>query len=332
MKRSPVAIQYALLVTLIALVMMAGCTRREQPAEEVVVEEGATVEETFAAEVPHQGFDTPDAAVETLAAAVAENDVGTLEHMFGPGGDTLVRWGDEVAEAKDRAAFTEMYEEQHRLVDGDDGDKVLEIGAERWPFPAPLFEREGQWFFDGAAGADELTYRRIGSNELGAIAVARGFVDAQYDYASRGRDGNMPGLFAAFLISDPGRKNGLYWPTEGDEPRSPAGPFVAAAAGEGYRRAASGEPTPYHGYFYRMLYAQGPEADGGPKEYFVAGRMVGGFGLIAWPSEYAASGIQTFIVNQDGVVYQRDFGEETPTEVDEIRTFNPAPPWTAVEE
>jgi hypothetical protein len=141
----------------------------------------------------------------------------------------------------------------------------------------------------------------------------------------------MAGLFAAFLISDPGRQNGLYWPTEENESRSPAGPFVAAAAGEGYRRAASGEPTPYHGYFYRMLYAQGPDAEGGAKEYFVAGRMVGGFGLLAWPADYAASGIQTFMVNQDGAVYQKDLGDDTATLVNDIQSFNPDATWAKVE-
>jgi hypothetical protein len=160
--------------------------------------------------------------------------------------------------------------------------------------------------------------------------VARGFVDAQYEYASKRRDGNLAGLFAPFLISDSGRQNGLYWPTKENEPKSPAGPFVAAAAGEGYRRAASGEPTPYHGYFYRMLYAQGPAAKGGAKEYFVDGRMVGGFGLLAWPAEYGASGIQTFIVNQEGVVYQKDFGDDTATLVNDIRSFNPDATWGKV--
>lgn len=309
---------------ILTLLVLLGCTEREQPAEE------AAAPETAVAESPHDGFDTPEAAVEALAKAVAESDLAKLRSIFGPGGDALVEWGDEVAEAKDRAAFTQMYEAKNQLVDGADGEKVLEIGADDWPLPAPLFERDGNWLFDGAEGADELAYRRIGRNELGAIAVVRGFVDAQYEYASKRRDGNLAGLFAPFLISDPGRQNGLYWPTKENEPRSPAGPFVAAAAGEGYRRAASGEPTPYHGYFYRMLYAQGPDAEGGAKEYFVAGRMVGGFGLLAWPAEYGASGIQTFIVNHDGVVYEKDFGDDTAALVNDIRSFNPDATWARV--
>ena len=178
----------------------------------------------------------------------------------------------------------------------------------------------------------KLVYRRIGHDELGAIAVAYGFVDAQYEYASKRRDGNMAGLYAPFLISDPGRHNGLYWPVEGDEPDSPAGPFVAAAAGEGYRRAASGEPTPYHGYFYRMLYSQGPNASGGAKDYFVAGRMIAGFALIAWPAQYDVSGVKTFIVNQDDIVYEKDLGEATASLANDIRVFDPDESWHAVEE
>ncbi len=330
MKGNPMHVRSLML--LIAVTLLAACTKREPTVEEEVVIDETAVEETAEAEAPHQGFDTPDAAVEALAKAVAENDVTTLRVIFGPEGDALVAWGDEVAEAKDRATFTEMYEAKHEIVDGEDGEKILEIGPNGWPLPAPLYESEGQWFFDGAAGADELAYRRVGRNELGAIGVVRGFVDAQYEYASKPRDGNMAGVFATFLISDPGRQNGLYWPTKDGEPRSPAGPFVAAAAGEGYRRAASGEPTPYHGYFYRMLYAQGPDAKGGAKDYFVAGRLLGGFGLVAWPAEYEASGIQTFIVNQDGVVYQKDFGDETPVAANEIRLFNPDETWIVVEE
>ena len=326
MKGTPMHLRSWSLLVAATLFAASGCTKREAAPEEIVEE---TIE---VVEAPHQGFDTPDAAVEALATAIAANDTATLSLIFGPGGDALVQWGDEVAEGKDRATFTEMYEAKHQLVDGQDGEKVLQIGDKDWPLPALLFEREDQWFFSGAEGANELAYRRVGRNELGAIAVTRGFVDAQYEYASKPRDGNRAGLFAVFFISDPGRQNGLYWPTEEGEPRSPAGPFVAAAAGEGYRRAARGEPTPYHGYFYRMLYAQGPDAKGGAREYFVGGRMVGGFGLVAWPAEYAASGVQTFVVNQDGVVYQKDFGDETATIANEIRLFNPDTTWIIVEE
>lgn len=311
-----------------ALLSLGGCSKRDAAPEETASAADATPEPDAASE--HRGYDSPEAAVEALAAALAANDVDTAKRIFGPGGDSLLEWGDPVAEKQDREKFTAMYEAKHELVDGPDGQKILEIGAKDWPLPAPLSLSKGRWYFDGAAGADELVYRRVGRNELGAIAVAHGYVNAQYEYASKPRDGNMAGLFAAFVISDPGRQNGLFWPTAEGEPMSPVGPFIASAAGEGYRSAARGEPIPYHGYFYRMLYAQGPEAEGGEKEYFMSGRLVNGFAMIAWPAEYGVSGVKTFIVNQDGVVYETDFGDETPSRVNEIRVFNPDSQWAAV--
>ena len=282
-------------------------------------------------EVLHDSFTSPEAAVEALVAAVEAGDEAALKRIFGPGGEPLFRWGDPIAEKQDRARFLDLYRARHRIVDGPDGGKLLDLGDNDWPLPAPLVEREGRWLFDGVEGADELVYRRVGRNELGAIDVARGFVDAQYEYASKAHDGDMAGLFAPYLISDPGRQNGLYWETRKGEPESPAGPFVAAAAGEGYRRAARGEPTPYHGYFYRMLYAQGPDAAGGAKEYFVAGRLVGGFALVAWPAQYGVSGVKTFMVNRDGVVYQKDLGTETAVLADDLELFDPDATWSEVE-
>ena len=278
----------------------------------------------------HTSFPSAESAVEGLVAAVEAHDVAALEKIFGPGGESLVQWGDPVAENQDRARFLEMYRAKHELVDGRDGEKVLEVGADDWPLPAPLVEKDGHWSFNGVEGVDELVYRRVGRNELGAIRVAHGFVDAQYEYASKRRDGKIAGLFAPYLISDPGLHNGLYWPTEGDEAPSPAGPFVAAAAAEGYRKAASGEPTPYHGYFYRMLYAQGADAPGGAMDYFEDGQIVRGFALLAWPSEYGVSGVKTFIVNQDDIVYEKDLGDDTATAVNDIRIFNPDETWDQV--
>jgi len=315
----------------LAVVMLCGC--KEPPASSATEPSqpaSSATEPSQPAEEKHRSFESPEVAVEALVGAAEAADVGSLEEIFGPGGESLVQWGDPVAQRQDRERFLEMYREKHALVDGEDGQKLLVVGADDWPLPAPLVEQDGRWSFDGDAGADELVYRRVGRNELGAIAVLRGYVDAQYEYASKRRDGNRAGLFAAHLISDPGRQNGLYWPTQGNEPRSPAGPFVAAAAGEGYRRAARGEPTPYHGYFYRILYAQGDDAAGGAKEYFLDGRMVGGFALLAWPSAYAVSGVKTFMVNQDGVVYEKDLGPDTATAVDEIKQFDPDDTWNEV--
>lgn len=279
----------------------------------------------------HSGFQTPEQAVDALVAALEAGDSNQLNLLFGPGSEELVSSGDAVADASGRQEFVAAYRAKHALVPAGDDRTELQVGEDDWPVPVPLVKRDDRWYFDGAEGADEIIYRRVGRNELGAIRVCRGFVDAQIEYASEGRDGNEPGLYAAFLISDEGRQNGLYWPTEEGEPESPAGPFVAAAAGEGYRRATSGEPTPYHGYYYRMLYAQGPNASGGAREYFEEGRLVDGYALIAWPADYGVSGVKSFMVSQDGVVYEKDMGEETATAVTMIELFDPDASWSKVE-
>jgi len=279
----------------------------------------------------HRSFASAEEAVDALIAALQAGDNAQLNLLFGPGSEELVSSGDDVADANDRAAFVESYSVKHELVPEGDAKVVLQVGENDWPVPVPLVQRDGRWYFDGAEGVDEIIYRRVGRNELGAIDVCRGFVAAQNEYASEGRDGNPPGYYAAYLISDEGTQNGLYWPTAEDEPESPAGEFVAAAAGEGYRRAASGEPTPYHGYYYRMLYAQGANAPGGALEYFAEGRLVNGFALIAWPADYGVSGVKTFMVNQDGVVYEKDLGEETAAAVTTIELFDPDASWSTVD-
>lgn len=277
----------------------------------------------------HTGFESTEAALTALVAALESGDTAQLGRLFGPGSEEMLSSGDPVDDASDRAAFLERYKTRHALVPQDDGSEVLQIGENDWPFAVPLVERDGRWYFDGAAGADELIYRRVGGNELGAIAVARGFVDAQNEYAAEGRDGDVPGVYAAFLISDEGRHNGLYWPTAEGEPESPAGDFVAAAASEGYRDTE--EPTPYHGYYYRMLYAQGPSAPGGAMDYFDAGRLINGFALIAWPADYGVSGVKTFIVSREGTVYEKDLGEDTATAITTIELFDPDASWSKVE-
>lgn len=304
-------------VALAVVALAAGCAPKEQAAATATAD--------------HRSFASAQEAVDALVAAMKTGDDAELRLLFGPGTEELISSGDEVADANDRASFVERYEARHQLTPDGDGRMVLEIGEDEWPMPVPLVERGGRWYLDGAEGEDELIYRRVGRNELGAIEVCRGFVDAQNEYASEGRDGNPPGYFAAYLISDEGLQNGLYWPTEDGEPESPAGPFVAAAAGEGYRRAASGEPTPYHGYYYRMLYAQGANAPGGAMEYFEEGRLVNGFALIAWPADYGVSGVKTFLVNQDGVVFEKDLGEDTAAAITTIELFDPDSTWSRVE-
>jgi hypothetical protein len=277
------------------------------------------------------GFATPEEAVSALVTALQGNDMAAVQALLGPGSEELLDSGDAVQDASDRADFLAAYAASHALIDDGADRKVLEMGEDDWRMPIPLVKREGRWQFDGEAGIDEMIYRRVGANELGAIDVSRGFVEAQLEYASEGHDGDPPGIYALKLISDEGLHNGLYWPTEEGEPESPAGPFVAAAAEEGYR-SVEGERTPYHGYYYRLLYSQGPNANGGARDYFKDGLMTEGFALIAWPAEYGSSGVQTFIVNRDGVVFQKDLGEDTATAVESIQSFDPDSSWIAITE
>ena len=275
-------------------------------------------------------FDTADAAVAALIQALEKNDKAMLGTLLGPDSEDIFSSGDEVADANALADFLALYQEGHALVaDGNDA-VVLQVGSNDWPMPVPIVKRDGKWYLDGAAGVDEIVYRRIGRNELGAIAVSRGFVDAQMDYAADGHDGNPPGLFAAKLRSDPGQQNGLYWPSVQGEPQSPIGAAVAKAAAEGYRSVA-GKRLPYHGYYYRMLYGQGPAAAGGEADYYVDGVLAQGVALIAWPAEYGVSGVMTFMVNHDGNVFQKDLGEDTAKAADSIEVFDPDSTWSKVE-
>jgi hypothetical protein len=276
----------------------------------------------------HQSFETPEAAVAGFIAALEQDNVAELGNLLGPGSEEILDSGDPVKDKNDRAAFLEAYQTRNSL-SGEGDTRTLIIGGDDWPFPVPVVKRDGRWYLDGNEGAYELVYRRIGNNELGAIAVCRGIVEAQLEYASTGHDGDPEGIFAMKLISDDGMQNGLYWPTTDDEPPSPAGPFVAAAAEEGYRRSTEAR-VPYHGYHYRLLYRQGDKAEGGAREYFANGVLTQGFAVIAWPADYEVSGVMTFIVNQDGVVYQQDLGEDTESSANAINEFNPDSGWVAV--
>jgi hypothetical protein len=273
------------------------------------------------------GHSTPEAAFEALVTALERNDLAASSALLGPGSEDLLISGDAVQDAADRAGFVADYRARHSLQRDSDTQRTLLVGEGGWPFPVPAVQKEGQWHLDGAAGVDELIYRRVGQNELGAIAVARGFVEAQQEYAAQGYDGDPSGIYAMKLVSDPGLRNGLYWETADDEPASPAGEFVAAAAAEGYRAY---QGAPYHGYRYRLLYRQGPNAKGGEREYFRDGLMTQGFALVAWPADYGSSGVMTFIVNQDGTVYQKDLGDETGETVLQMIAYDPDSSWTLV--
>jgi len=301
-----------LATVLLGVALIAGCGKKpEQPAAVA------------------NAFDTPEAAVAAFVGGLEKNDLASLRALLGPGADELLNSGDPVQDAGDRAEFLAAYAAKNSLEDEGADRKVLVVGEQAWPLPVPLVKRDGKWMFDGEAGIDELIFRRVGANELGAIDVCRGFVEAQLEYASEGRDDGPAGVYALKLVSDAGLHNGLYWPVEEGEEPSPAGEFVAAAAAEGYRRSEETR-NPYHGYYYRMLYAQGANANGGARDYFKDGLLTEGFALVAWPADYGSSGVMTFIVNQDGVVFQKDLGEDTAAAVDAIQSFDPDGSWTAI--
>jgi hypothetical protein len=279
-------------------------------------------------------FETPEAAVDALVAATEKHDVAELERLLGPGTEYLLESGDGVADRAEREGFLKRYHARHRLVVGGPDDFVLQVGADDWPLPIPLVREGAKWRFDGAAGADELVLRRIGANELRTIDVMRGFVAAQQDYAAQGHDGAAAGVYATRFRSTPGKQDGLFWEVSTGEPPSPAGPFLAAAAEEGYALEGANEKTgkrsPYHGYVYRMLLSQGAAANGGARDYLQNGRLTGGFAMLATPETYGVSGVMSFIVNQDGVVWQRDLGDDTAQVAQSIDKFDPDQSWTPI--
>lgn len=287
---------------------------------------------TLAAGAP-QSYPTPEAAVDALVAAAKSAAAKTaLLDVLGPQAEQLVSSGDAVADAAARRRFVSQYDAAHKLVADGTDRYTLEVGSDAWPMPIPIVKTSAGWSFDVDSGIDELVYRRIGRNELGAIETCRGVAQAQLDYASKAHDGQPPGVYAQKLVSDPGMHNGLYWAAGPDEPASPVGPFIAEASAEGYLEGAGQQgPRPYHGYIYRLLTAQGPAATGGAKSYLVDGELRGGFAVIAYPIEYQSSGVETFITNQDGVVYQKDLGPDTEALAMKIDAFDPDPSWSRVD-
>lgn len=279
-----------------------------------------------------QLFSSPDAAVDALVDAARSHDVDALLVVLGDAAAPLVSSGDDVADAAARKRFVAQYDDAHDLVADGDSKYILEIGNDAWPMPLPLVKVGDQWSFDIDTGIDELVYRRIGHNEIGAIESCRGIVDAQKDYASEGHDGLPAGIYAQKLVSDPGKHNGLYWQSLPDERASPIGPFIASAAAEGYGGKDESEgPQPYHGYVYRLLTAQGPHADGGARSYLKDGELAGGFAVVAYPVEYESSGVETFMINQDGVLYQKDLGPKTGEIAAAIKAFDPDKTWARVD-
>jgi hypothetical protein len=283
-----------------------------------------------AAAAPGQkSFPSPEAASGALVKATREGNTQALLALFGPGSRTLVFSGDEVRDRQHREAFVKSYEEKNRLETGKDGKVTLHIGRDDWPFPIPVVKSGGRWRFDTRAGRDEILSRVIGENELGAIQVCLAIADAQRDYADQMGERTGQPEYAQKLESSDGARDGLYWEAAEGDALSPLGPLVARARAEGYGQSG-GIPAPYHGYLYKILGAQGSHAAGGAYEYVVNGKMIGGFAVVAYPAAYGSSGVNSFIVNHEGIVYKKDFGRDTAKKAASITLYDPDRTWEKV--
>ncbi|MCY2952599.1 MAG: DUF2950 domain-containing protein [Planctomycetota bacterium] len=278
-------------------------------------------------------FDSADKAVDSLVAAARAQDIGQLKKVLGAESDEIISSNDDVADKNRLEGFLNAYDEKHQLVASKDGSMTLVVGKADWPLPIPIIQSGSVWFFDTKAGKEEILNRRIGRNELSAIQTCLAILDAQREYASLDRNADGLRDYAAQFISDPGQKNGLFWPTAENEAPSPLGPLAAGAAAEGYRRGdrADASPSPYHGYCFRILTAQGPNSPGGAMDYLVGAKLIGGFAIVAWPADYDNSGIMTFIMNHAGIVYQRDLGDETAKIAATMSVYDPGPQWSEME-
>lgn len=271
-------------------------------------------------------FATPDEGFEALIAALRKADFKAVDRLLGPGHQRITDSGDSAADREAAKHFVAQYDAKHAIRLDGDAKALLSVGDTDWPMPIPLVRQAAGWAFDADAGEEELIARRIGRNELDAMQVCLAFVDMQIEYASVDRDANGLLEYARRLVSTPGKHDGLYWTTAAGEPPSPAGPRLAAANVQ--PRAGKSTPKPFHGYYFRILTAQGAHAPGGKRDYIAGGRLIGGVALLAWPASYLASGVKTFTCNLDGVIYERDFGPDTPSAVRKIDAFDPGPGWS----
>jgi hypothetical protein len=291
---------------------------------------------TFAQEPGQKTFNSPTAAADALAAAAKKHDKQEMSAILGRSGQELIYSGDRVADKENNDHFVEKYHEMHRFVTTGSGRVFLYIGAENWPLAIPLQKSGAKWYFDTAYGKQEVLYRRIGSNELNVIKVCQEIVSSEREYYAALHDGSSVQQYAQKFRSTSGKQDGLYWEVKaGEEPESPLGPLVAEAASEGYKHHshhAAGHPRPFHGYVYRLLTRQGAAAHGGAQDYIVDGKMTGGFALVAYPVRYRDSGVMTFVVNQDGQIYQKDLGPRTGQIASEMVEYNPDSTWQPVDE
>jgi hypothetical protein len=293
---------------------------------------GALASAPTLAAAPQPGFNSPDEAVAALVQALQSRDPASVGTVLGPGSEALVRSGDPVKDHQEAQTFLDAYAAHHALAPDGPARMVLHVGTNDWPMPIPLVEQNGAWRFDSHAGAQQIIDRRIGRNEIAAIRFCLAYVDAQKAYFDLFQQVTGAGTYAQRLVSTSGNYDGLYWPSAADIPDSPLAALVASAVQEGYPgEIEAGKPVPYEGYYYRILTAQGPNAPGGSRSYLRGGRMVEGFGLIAWPATYGASGIMTFIVDQDGIVFQQDLGRNTTARSASIKAFDSGLEWTRVD-
>jgi Protein of unknown function (DUF2950) len=293
-----------------------------------------TSRSTFAQEPGQKTFKSPAAAAAALVAAAQEHDKQQMLAILGPSGEELIYSGDRVADKANNDRFVAKYHQMHRFAATSSGRMILYIGAENWPVAIPLKKSGSKWYFDTAYGKQEVLYRRIGSNELNVIKVCQEIVNGEQEYDATPHDGDSVHQYAEKFRSTPGKQDGLYWEVKSDEPESPLGPLVAEAANEGYGHHAhhgARKSHPFHGYIYRILTRQGTAAPGGAKDYIVDGKMTDGFALVAYPVRYRDSGVMTFVVNQNGQIYQKDLGPRTSQIASEMTEYNPDDTWQPVE-
>jgi hypothetical protein len=279
-----------------------------------------------------ESFTSADAAVDALVGALRAFDPDRLEEILGPEGRGILESGDDVEDRGDIQTFLDAYDGHHEIVHEEDTYATLEVGDDAWEMPIPIVLEDGAWYFDTEAGLDEILARRIGDNELTVIQVCRAIVDAQHDYAQlMTPDAKGVRVYAERFLSRPGLHDGLYWETKEGEPESPLGPLVADAEEEGYTIPEEGRRS-FHGYYFKMLTSQGSAAPGGARSFMIDGHMIGGFGVLAWPAGYDNSGIMSFLVSDDGILYQKDLGPDTATIAGETSVFDPGPGWEIVPE
>lgn len=276
-----------------------------------------------------ESFETPQQAADALIEAAGKFDVARLDQIFGPGGRDIILTGEAARDRELVAAFVAKAREKESVSVDAEGSKraFLLVGKDDWPFPVPLVKRNNQWSFDAKAGRQEILYRRIGRNELDAIEICRGYVEAQHEYALEKREGYDVNQYAQRIISTPGKQDGLAWRNPDGTWSGPIGENVARAIEQGYRSRTE----PYHGYFFKVLKGQGPAAPLGRMDFVIEGVMIGGFALVASPAEYGVTGVKSFIVSHDGVVYEKDLGPDTLNTFKKMELFNPDKTWNPVE-